>query len=129
MMGEKKYEKIAGCCVLFSTLWISRGVRMTKLVKYFHRLGWELTIVTVSEEYYEKNEIDYNKLADIPEAVEVIRTKRWATFTSFQEEGLYWAFPLYKELKKQVTTTKFDYILYTGGPYFHWIIAPVLKRK
>ncbi|MDM5187899.1 glycosyltransferase [Bacillus sp. DX4.1] len=105
------------------------GVRMTKLVKYFHRLGWELTVVTVSEEYYEKNEIDYNKFVDIPEAVQVIRTKRWAAFTSFQEEGLYWAFPLYKELKKQVTTTKFDYILYTGGPYFHWIIAPVLKKK
>ncbi|PEY37706.1 hypothetical protein CN354_11770 [Bacillus cereus] len=105
------------------------GVRMTKLVKYFHRLGWEIKVVTVDEMYYDQDEMDHDKLIDIPTVVEIVRTKRWSSFTKFKEEGLYWFLPLYKELKKQLQNTKFDYILYTGGPYFHWIIAPILKNK
>ncbi|MBJ7958950.1 glycosyltransferase [Bacillus cereus group sp. N28] len=104
------------------------AVRMTKLVKYFSKFGWDVTVATVNEKYYDQSQLDYDKENEIPSQVKIIRTKRYSQFTSFKEEGLYWTVDLYRNIKKLVKNERFDFIFYTGGPFFHWVVAPLIKR-
>lgn len=102
--------------------------RIRKLVKYFSRFGWDITVVTVDEKYYEQNSIDYGMLNDIPDNVEIIKTKRIKEFTKFKEQGAYWIGNLFKTQYKLLRNNKYDYVFYTGGPFIHFIIAPLMKK-
>lgn len=102
--------------------------RIRKLVKYFNRFGWNITVLTVDEKYYETNSIDKNTYEDISKNVRVIRTKRIKQFTKFKEQGLYWFPQLFAEQFKILKNEEFDYVYYTGGPFIHFILAPIMKR-
>lgn len=45
---------------------------MTKLVKHFSRVEWNVEIITVHEKYYNTSQIDISKLKDIARDINVI---------------------------------------------------------
>ena len=102
--------------------------RVSKLVKYFKNFGWDITVITVDEKYYSSKELDYNKVNDIPDDIQVIKTSRLHQFSKFKEEGLYWSKDLYFTIKKLIKFKEFDYMFYTGGPFMQFSIAPKIKK-
>ncbi|PFX98198.1 hypothetical protein COL41_04185 [Bacillus mycoides] len=104
------------------------AVRVTKLIKYFYKMGWDITVLTVDESYYDPKMLDHDKLKDIDSSIKIVRTKRMSQFTSFQEEGFYWLPSLYKSLRQTLKKEKYDYVYYTGGPFIHWTLAPIIKK-
>lgn len=102
--------------------------RVSKLVKYFHRMGWDITVLTVDPKYYSNKDLDYDKLKDIPRDVEIIYTDIFEKNLKFREEGAYWGGKLYKKLLNVTKNNNYDYIYYTAGPFLHLWVAPLIKR-
>lgn len=105
---------------------------MTKLVKYFSKFGWEITVLTVKDKYYDYSQVDENIMArEISKYsnVEIIRTSVFKEFFLYKDKGFYWIFPLYSKLKNKLDNTNYDFILFTGDPFFQWLIAPIIKKK
>ncbi len=104
------------------------GIRVRKLIKYFNELGWSITVITVKEDFFNNSEIDKNTLKDVPNDVTVIRTKRMNKFMRYNNPSIYWLKDLFLCMKKLIKNNDYDYIYYTGGPFLHWIVAPVYKK-
>ncbi len=100
--------------------------RVAKFSKYLRKFNWNVKVVTVKEKYYYyKNP----ELLDNLAGVEVIRTERLPTFIpGVNEEGFYWCPSLWLTLKKEILIQKPDVVYFTGGPFYHWILAWLLKR-
>lgn len=103
------------------------AVRVSKLVKYFNKFGWDITVITVDSKYYNQNTLDYNKLSEIDDNVEIISTPRLRKFTKFNEEGLYWLPAVFFTITKNLNKNKYDLIYFTGDPFIHWVVAPISK--
>lgn len=105
------------------------AVRVSKLVKYFSRFGWEIEVITVDDCYYNSKSIDKEKLKDIPSTVNITKTERMTLNLKIREEGFYWKKHLYRTLNKKLKESSYDYIYYTAGPFFHLSVAPKIKKK
>ncbi len=102
------------------------AVRVAKIVKYLYQLDWTVHVVCVLEKYY--GTIGESYLGDVKNA-KIYRTKRFRKFIpGLNEEGFYWAPYLFFKLIKVIKKHKPDIIYYSGGPFFHWIIAPMIKK-
>ncbi len=102
------------------------AVRITKFVKYLMKFGWSVTILTVKEKYFSSYNLDSNK--DI-EGARIIRTDIINPLKGLKEWGLYWLPYLKKELDSLLKNEKFDVSLWTGNPFYQWILAPYYKKK
>ncbi|MDU2663347.1 MAG: hypothetical protein E6638_11470 [Clostridium perfringens] len=102
--------------------------RITKLVKYFKKFGWNITVITVDDIYYDKNDTNKHMLSDISNDVKVIKTKRIKKKLFIREEGVYWIKDLYITLKKELKSKKYNYVFYTAGPFLHLPIATIIKK-
>lgn len=108
------------------------ATRMTKLVKYFSKFGWEITVLTVKDKYYDNSQVDKDILAKAISKysnVDIIRTHVFKEFFLYKDKGFYWIFPLYSKLKNKLDNAYYDFILFTGDPFFQWLIAPIIKKK
>ncbi|MBT9164249.1 MAG: hypothetical protein DDT23_00240 [candidate division WS2 bacterium] len=100
--------------------------RVAKFSKYLKKFKWKVKVVTVKENYYSyKNP----ELLDSLSGVEIVRTERLPPFIpGVNEEGFYWGPLLWFVLKKEIRKQKPDIVYFTGGPFYHWILAWLLKR-
>jgi hypothetical protein len=123
MVNQKKLLVVS---YFFPPASIIGAVRITKFVKYLLRFGWDITVLTVKEEYYDN--YDFESLKDV-QGAKIIRTKVIKPIKCLRERGLYWLPYLNIELKKLLSKERFDISLWTGNPFYHWILAPKFKRE
>lgn len=103
------------------------SVRITKFVKFLSQFGHPLKLLTVNEKYYSRKALNDESLKDIKD-ISIIRTRTLPKFlTNVNEEGFYWLPFLFVELIKECLKNKPDVIFFTGGPFYHWILAPIVK--
>lgn len=102
------------------------AVRITKFIKYLLRFGWDVTLLTVKEKYYPVHNVD--SLRDI-EGAKVIRTDIIKPIKGIKEWGIYWLPYLKRELDFLFQKENFDVSLWTGNPFYHWILAPHVKKN
>lgn len=102
--------------------------RISKLVKYFNRFGWNVSVITIDEKYYGTETLDFKKLDDIPNDVKIIKTSRMDIKLGVREEGIYWGGSVFKAIYKECKKEKYDYIYYTSGPFMHLWVAPILNK-
>lgn len=102
------------------------AVRITKFIKYLLRFGWDVTLLTVKEKYFSVHNLD--SLSDI-EGAKVIRTDIIKPIKGIKEWGIYWLPYLKKELDTLLKKENFDVSLWTGNPFYHWILAPYVKKN
>jgi len=91
------------------------------------REGWDIKVITVKERYYKYKNA---KLLEEVKNAHIIRTRRLPRLIKgINEEGLYWLpfllFRLLRELKNEHP----DIVFLTGGPFIHWIIAPLVINE
>ncbi len=98
--------------------------RTAKFVKYLPSFSWESYVLTVKDEYY--SSIDDSLIGETKKAKKIYKTK--TTKIPINDVGIKWAWPLYKEAKKIIEKERIDVVYFTGGPFFHWVIAPKLKK-
>ena len=102
--------------------------RVTKLVKYFKKFGWNITVITVDDIYYDKTDKNDFMLNEIRNDVKIIKTKKIKMNLPIKEQGAYWIKDLYIELKKELKKKRYDYVFYTAGPFLHLAIATIIKK-
>jgi len=99
--------------------------RITKFMKFLPSFGWEPAILTIKTPYY--NNLDDTLISDIYKNIKVYRTDI-ARFP-INDVGIKWLPILIKEFKKIINKEKIDVAYFTGGPFFQWRAAPILKKK
>lgn len=119
-------RKILIIAFFFPPSGVIGAVRITKFVKYLLRFGWDVTVLTVKEKYYDN--LNYDWLKDV-EGANIIRTDIIKPIKGLKEWGLYWLPYLKKELDKVLSNEKFDISLWTGNPFYNWVLAPYAKKK
>lgn len=120
------HKKILIVTFFFSPYAEVGAVRMAKVVKYLSKLGWNISVICSKEKYY--NTINDSYVKDV-ETAKVIRTKRLPKFIpKFKEDGFYWSPFVFYSIIKTVIKNRPNIILYSGGPFFHWFIAPLIKK-
>lgn len=97
--------------------------RVTKFVKYLSNYGWKPFVLTVKENNYIST--DNSIISDTKRAEKIFRTK--VKKLPINDVGLRWAFYLYVNAKKIIREEGIDVAYYTGGPFFQWIVAPMIK--
>ncbi|CAA6826927.1 MAG: Unknown protein [uncultured Sulfurovum sp.] len=100
-------------------------VRVAKFAKYLKKEGRDITVLTVKEKYYQTTNDSYSQ--DV-EGIKTIRTSRVPTILpGINEEGFYWAPALFFYLVYQMLFNRPEVVYLTGGPFYHWILAPFIK--
>ncbi|MGW8169132.1 MAG: hypothetical protein ACWGHH_03910 [Sulfurovaceae bacterium] len=100
-------------------------VRVAKFVKYLKKKGKDITVLTVKEKYYQTSNDSY--VQDV-NGVKKIRTPRIPSIISgINEEGFYWTPVLFFYLLYQMIFNRPQMVYLTGGPFYHWILAPLIK--
>ena len=103
------------------------AIRITKFIKYLLRFGWEITVITVKDKYYKS--FNYEWLKEV-EGAKIIRLNRLPQLTSkIQEEGFYWLPILGKFLNSFLKNEKFKISFWTGNPFYHFLLAPIMKKR
>jgi len=103
------------------------AVRITKFTKYLLRLGWKIKVITVDEKYYKTLNTDW--LKEVKEA-EILRSRRTKIkIPGINEQGFYWLPFLFRTINGLLKKENFKISFWTGGPFYHWILAPYLKRR
>ncbi len=101
-------------------------VRMAKLIKYLMRLGHDITLVSAKDSGGSQanqtwlNDIKGANRIEIPLADNLLKKL---------DAGLHWYYPLKTILIKHLSQNSYDVSLWTGSPFFHWRIAPILKKR
>lgn len=101
--------------------------RITKLAKYFFRMGWEVSVITINDEYYNDYDKNYKMLSDI-KGINIIRTNKSNFRLPVKEQGLYWVKSMYKAVVKEMKKKKYHYVFYTAGPFLQLSVAPLIKK-
>lgn len=99
--------------------------RVTKFVKYLSGFGWQPVVLTVNDNNYASK--DDSLLEDTKHAKIIYRTD--VMNLPINDVGLKWAWRLFKEAKRIIKSENIDIVFYTGGPFFQWVVAPLLKKK
>ncbi len=103
------------------------AVRITKFIKYLKQIGWNITLITIKDEYY--HQFNYEWLDEI-KGVNIIRTEiRQKKLVGINEQGIYWYDSLKQTLKAELSIHQYDISLWTGGPFMHLCLAPWFKNK
>ena len=100
-------------------------VRVAKFAKYLKKEGMDITVLTAKEKYYQTVNDSYVK--DV-EGIKIIRTSKMPSILpGINEEGFYWAPVLFFYLLYQMVFDRPSMVSLTGGPFYHWILAPFIK--
>ena len=100
-------------------------VRVAKFAKYLKQDGMDITVLTVKEKYYQTNNDSY--VQDV-EGIKTIRTSKVPSILpGINEEGFYWIPVLFFYLFYQMLFHRPTMVYLTGGPFYHWILAPFIK--
>jgi glycosyltransferase involved in cell wall biosynthesis len=101
-------------------------VRVAKFAKYLKRLGWHTRVISVFTKYYQT--INPHSIMDVA-GIPVSRTKRVPQLIRLvNEEGLYWLPHLTARLVSVLRHWRPHIVLFTGGPFAHWLLTPFIRR-
>lgn len=97
--------------------------------QHLSTFGWEPTILTVHEEYYEE-ELDWNLVKLLPDGLRIEKVKAYKNTQPrlIGDIGLRAFFQLYKKAKQLITTEQFDF-LYIPIPSFYCALLGRLLHK
>lgn len=100
-------------------------VRVAKFAKYLQKEDKDITVLTVKEKYYQTSNDSY--VQDVI-GIHTIRTIRMQKIIpGINEEGFYWTPVLFFYFLYQMVFNKPQVVYFTGGPFYHWILAPLTK--
>lgn len=102
------------------------AVRIAKFSKYLSRLNWEVKVITVSDKYRKYFNYELHKEVENLNTIKTYRLKKFIPFIN--EEGFYWLPILIKKLFQIIPTFKPDIVFFTGGPFYHWTSAILIKK-
>jgi len=101
-------------------------VRVAKFAKYLKRLGWQTRVISVFSKYYQT--INPDSIGDVA-GISVSRTKRVPQLIRLvNEEGVYWLPYLAARLANVLQHWRPHIVLFTGGPFAHWLLSVFMKR-
>ena len=100
-------------------------VRVAKFAKYLKKEGYDITVLTAKEKYYQTVNDSYTK--DV-EGIKTIRTAKMPSILpGINEEGFYWAPVLFFYLLYQMSFSRPSMVYFTGGPFYQWMLAPLCR--
>ena len=99
--------------------------RVTKFVKFLPFFGWKPIVLTVKTSYYGR--LDNTLMSDISKNIKIYRTD--IMNFPINDVGIKWLLPLLRNAQKIIKKEKIDVLYFTGGPFYQWRIAPVIKKK
>ncbi len=101
--------------------------RVTKFVKYLLEFGWKPVVLTVREDSYPENSWFDNSLKqEIPEGVQVYRTKVWES-KLINDVSIRWLPFLTWSIPKIIRLERPRVVYLTGGPFYSLIAGPFIK--
>jgi len=102
--------------------------RITKMVKYLLRMGWDITVITARKDLQTSSRNE-DLLREV-EGARIIRTDADAhSLLPIREHGFLWRKELKKELNRLLQEESFDVSLWTGGPFMHFPVAVWMKKR
>lgn len=100
--------------------------RVTKFVKYLPEFGWQSAVVSAVESQYAW--LDRSLERDIPLGTHIHRLPS-CKVPLVKNDGIRWIPRVFRSIKAIVREEQPLVVYLTGGPFFPFVLGPVIKRR